>query len=83
MGDVLGGFEHRVLLAIMRLGSAGYTAPIVRELFDLYLGDISLLPTEFSERAESGDAAGRARVVADYVAGMTDRYAIAEHERLA
>ena len=32
MGDVLGGFEHRVLLAIMRLGSGGYTAPIVREL---------------------------------------------------
>ena len=31
---------------------------------------------------EGKDNAGQARVVADYVAGMTDRYAIAEHERL-
>jgi dGTPase len=55
---------------------------IVRELFELYSSDISLLPAEFSGRAEDQDPAGRARVVADYVAGMTDRYAIAEHERL-
>jgi DNA-binding PadR family transcriptional regulator len=32
MGEVLGGFEHRVLLAMMRLGASAYTAPIVREL---------------------------------------------------
>ena len=44
--------------------------------------DTSLLPAEFRERAAGQDEAGRARVVADYVAGMTDRYAIAEHERL-
>ena len=55
---------------------------IVRELFDLYSADIGLLPAEFAGRAEGKDEAGRARVVADYVAGMTDRYAIAEHERL-
>ena len=55
---------------------------IVRELFDLYSADVSLLPAEFCRRAEGRDEAGRARVVADYVAGMTDRYAIAEHERL-
>jgi dGTPase len=55
---------------------------IVRELFDLYSADVGLLPAEFARRAEDADEAGRARVVADYVAGMTDRYAIAEHERL-
>ncbi len=55
---------------------------IVRELFDLYSADVSLLPEEFAGRAKDKDEAGRARVVADYVAGMTDRYAIAEHERL-
>ena len=55
---------------------------IVRELFELYSADVSLLPDEFARRAAGEDAAGRARVVADYVAGMTDRYAIAEHERL-
>jgi dGTPase len=55
---------------------------IVRELFELYWSDISLLPPEFSGRAEGQSPASRARVVADYVAGMTDRFAIAEHERL-
>ena len=55
---------------------------IVRELFDLYLADIGSLPQEFRERAAGKDEAGKARVVADYVAGMTDRYAIAEHDRL-
>jgi len=55
---------------------------IVRELFDLYTSDIGRLPAEFAERAAGQDETGRARVVADYIAGMTDRYAIAEHERL-
>jgi PadR family transcriptional regulator PadR len=32
MGEVLGGFEHKVLLAILRLDASAYTAPIVREL---------------------------------------------------
>ncbi len=32
MGDVLGGFEHQVLLAMMRLGRSAYSVPIVREL---------------------------------------------------
>ena len=55
---------------------------IIRELFELSTGDISILPDEFADRAASEDKAGQARVVADYVAGMTDRYAIAEHGRL-
>ncbi len=55
---------------------------IIRELFDLYTKDVRNMPAEFADRAEPEDKAGRARVVADYVAGMTDRYAIAEHERL-
>ena len=47
--------------------------------------DTALLPPEHREaaaRSESRTARGRARVVADYVAGMTDRYAILEHRRL-
>ena len=32
MAEVLGGFEHKVLLAMMRLGSSAYSVPIVREL---------------------------------------------------
>jgi dGTPase len=59
---------------------------IVRDLFAAYFEDIRLLPDEHREAAEawseqSGES-GKARAVADYVAGMTDRYAILEHGRL-
>ena len=37
------------------------------------------MPPEWAARAENGDLA---RAVADYIAGMTDRFAIAEHARL-
>ena len=40
------------------------------------------MPEEFSAGALRGNESERARVVADYVAGMTDRFAIAEYERL-
>jgi dGTPase len=40
------------------------------------------MPREVAEAAASLDEAGRARVIADYIAGMTDRYAIAEHVRI-
>lgn len=51
---------------------------IVRELFGAFMDDIRLLPTDHRERAE----VDRPRAIADYVAGMTDRYAIKEHRRL-
>jgi len=61
-------------------------ARVVTELFEAFMGDPSLLPTEYrdetrSHRGSSGDRA-RARIVADYIAGMTDRYAIREYDRL-
>ena len=55
---------------------------IIRDLFELYTTDVQQMPAEFSERAVTADEQGMTRVVADYIAGMTDRYAIAEHERL-
>jgi len=59
---------------------------ITRRLFEAFFGDVDLMPVEFAEaarrrHAESGPA-GQARVVADYIAGMTDRYAISAHEGL-
>lgn len=54
---------------------------IIRELFDLYFSDVHEMPEEFAVRAARGDEMTRARVVADYIAGMTDRYAIAVHEK--
>jgi dGTPase len=55
---------------------------IVEELFNAYSGDITLMPAEFADRAAGLAEADRARVIADYIAGMTDRYAIAAHEDL-
>ena len=51
---------------------------VVRELFALYLDDPARLPDEHRERV---DAIGP-RAIADYIAGMTDRYALREHARL-
>jgi dGTPase len=59
---------------------------VVRELFDAMFGDVDLMPTEHQQAARRMEAedgqAGRARAVADYIAGMTDRFAILEHRRL-
>jgi dGTPase len=59
---------------------------VVTELFRAFMEDLQLMPDEHqaaAARLEAGQgAAGRARAVADYVAGMTDRYAFREHERI-
>ena len=52
---------------------------IVRELFDGFLQDPVLLPNDYQVE---GDPMGQARKIADYIAGMTDRYAIREHRRI-
>jgi len=55
---------------------------VLRELFAAYMDDVTGMPEEFADAARQGDESRRARVVADYIAGMTDRYALKEHERL-
>jgi dGTPase len=57
---------------------------MVEVLFERYMTDPLQLPADFAARASAkGDVASeKARVVADYVAGMTDRFAIAEYDRL-
>jgi len=59
---------------------------VVQQLFEAFFKDVSLMPPEHRDQAlhaETGHGlAARARVVADYIAGMTDRYAILEHRRL-
>ncbi len=51
---------------------------IIGELFAAFMSDPRLLPPQFQQTAEQD----RARSVADYIAGMTDRYAIREHRRI-
>ncbi len=59
---------------------------VVSELFAAFMDDLRLLPAEHAAAArllESSEGqSGRARAVADYIAGMTDRYAISEYERI-
>ncbi|MBU0593039.1 MAG: deoxyguanosinetriphosphate triphosphohydrolase [Gammaproteobacteria bacterium] len=54
------------------------TRRIVRELFSAFFETPSLLPPQYQEKAHTDNA----RTIADYIAGMTDRYAYREHRRL-
>jgi dGTPase len=59
---------------------------VVQQLFEALSDEIRLLPEEYRDAAHraalSDGISGRVRIVADYIAGMTDRYAILEHQRL-
>lgn len=56
---------------------------MVNDLFPLFLNDPGLLPEEWHpDVARAKDQTDLARIVLDYVAGMTDRFAIQEHQRL-
>ncbi len=64
----------------------GQAQEIVSKLFEIFLDDYQRMPTEYADRAnerhETEGLAGGARVVADYIAGMTDRFALQTHEDL-
>ncbi|MEL6113397.1 MAG: deoxyguanosinetriphosphate triphosphohydrolase [Pseudomonadota bacterium] len=59
---------------------------LVRDLFEVFLNEPETLPPEWHSRFENDDAGTNAnklpRIVCDYIAGMTDRFAIREHNRL-
>jgi dGTPase len=56
---------------------------VVRELFAAYVAAPHEMPAEFAASAAHAASGGLHRVVADYVAGMTDRFALREHHRLS
>jgi dGTPase len=55
---------------------------VVGELFDIFLEAPELMPDQWNACADFDELAARARVVADYIGGMTDRFALQEHRRL-
>jgi dGTPase len=55
---------------------------VVRDLFELYMREPECLPADWREQLDPADKRRSARVVADYIAGMTDRFALDEHQRL-
>ena len=90
-----GQAEHKELMAFLRehvyrhykvLRMTSKARQVIKALFEAFMEDVNLMPPEHRDLARSTEeargAGGRARAVADYVAGMTDRYAILEHRRL-
>jgi dGTPase len=55
---------------------------VVRELFTIFMDDPRALPPDWNAACAVRDEPARARVVADYIAGMTDRFALQEHRVL-
>jgi dGTPase len=55
---------------------------VVETLFSAYLGAPGELPAEWRRDIAAGDTPRLARRVCDYIAGMTDRFALIEHRRL-
>ena len=55
---------------------------VMSDLFTAYLADPRLLPQNWQDAAAAGDKAHYARQVCDFIAGMTDRYALDQHKRL-
>jgi dGTPase len=55
---------------------------VICDLFSRYLAEPAVIPAEWAHRSPTDDPLVAARLTADFIAGMTDRYALAEHARL-
>jgi dGTPase len=69
-------YRHERVMSVM-----GDAERVVRDLFARYANDPAALPAEWAEGIDGADEGARARRIADYIAGMTDRFALVEHAR--
>ncbi|MEM9600636.1 MAG: deoxyguanosinetriphosphate triphosphohydrolase, partial [Pseudomonadota bacterium] len=60
----------------------GQASRVVSELFDLFISDPTILPTSQQAGTKGPHAIETARIVSDYIASMTDNFAIEEHRKL-
>jgi dGTPase len=60
----------------------GEADTVVRDLYNAFVSDSSRLPEDWRQRLIGQGDAERAQHIADYIAGMTDRFALQEHRRL-
>jgi len=74
-------YQHYRVLRMSKKATAVITA-----LFDAFMNDLKILPTEALDHCndlkDRNGEIGLARGISDYIAGMTDRYAIVEYERI-
>jgi dGTPase len=79
----LSGFLYAKMYRNYRVNRSRSAARrILQEMFELFMAQPDVLPGEWSEEAGAMESGLRARIVCDYIAGMTDRYAIALHKKL-
>ena len=69
-------YRHDRVMRVM-----GDAEAVVRDLFSHYVATPADLPAEWAEGIDAADEGARARRIADYIAGMTDRYALVEHAK--
>ncbi|SNX67625.1 dGTPase [Cereibacter ovatus] len=80
---IRGFLFHRMYRAPPVMKERAKVTAVVNDLFPLFMADPGLLPPEWRLDVEAArDETTLARIVADYVAGMTDRFALQEHARL-
>ena len=70
-------YQHDKMLSIVARAHR-----VVKDLFEAYMSDPRLLPEGWREEALIDNESGYARQVCDFIAGMTDRYALDQHKRL-
>ena len=70
-------YRHERVMRVM-----GDAERVVSDLFAYFTKALAELPAEWADGIENADVGARARRIADYIAGMTDRYALVEHARI-
>lgn len=74
---------HRMYRAPEVVEVRSYVTDVVRELFAIYMEQPDLLPRQWRKDVDEAQTdVALARIVSDYIAGMTDRFALQEHERM-
>jgi dGTPase len=77
------GFLSMRMYRHARIGRImGEAENVVCDLFARYIAAPEDMPVEWAQNADVDEEPGRLRRVADFIAGMTDRYALVEHARL-
>ena len=52
---------------------------VIQDLFNLFFSNIEFMPMDWQKKVKSVNETHKARIVTDYIAGMTDRFALEEH----
>ncbi|HEY6257007.1 MAG TPA: deoxyguanosinetriphosphate triphosphohydrolase [Xanthobacteraceae bacterium] len=77
------GFLNQRMYRHARIGRImGEAEGVIQDLFARYVAAPQDMPVEWALQGEAGEDAGRLRRIGDFIAGMTDRYALIEHKRL-